>query len=166
MPHTDPVTGVAVMTMGEFFAAEAERGGSAPGQLATDLYAEIERECQAEADRLRDPAHALDVLCEAVTRENAWRAEEMDACAQARRPIDGDAYAAVPAPVEVIEVRRAEYRATIASEATRLEAIARRSSGNVGLIAYSRDYLAGSYLDPPEDEEEVCWLPLDATVSL
>jgi hypothetical protein len=64
MPKIDPVTGCAVMTMSEFWRSEAQAEGLGRdgADVADEFYADLDKENEHEAERMRDPVEALRVL--------------------------------------------------------------------------------------------------------
>jgi hypothetical protein len=59
MPKKDPVTGVEVMTLPEFLAAEGEREGKSGAEVMEEIRADIASEESQEEERLRDPVVAF-----------------------------------------------------------------------------------------------------------
>ena len=155
--RVDPETGVPVLTTAGFLARVAEHDGTTPARVMVDLATSIENERHAEETRLRDPAQALGLLRDAIERENRWRADEHALCQERGLPIEPGEFDPIPVPTEVIEVQAVEHTLTLSAGSTRLHATARRADGSFGQIAYWHAWTTGTYLDQPEDEEQVDW---------
>jgi hypothetical protein len=144
MPRKHPDLGVEVMTSSEFFEAEAAREGRSAAEVMAEMFISLADEEAAEEAHLKEPETALHYLRKAVERWN----EYFD---------HGEEHDALPVPVEVLQVLEASYRIRGLKTTTVLKARVRVDNGKVGVYSFDSWHHAGTYVEPPEADENLLW---------
>lgn len=153
MPRKDPVTGVMVMTTGEFFAKEAEREGKgrSGGELMSEMFADMEKSRQETEAEYRNPEFALKTLIEAIKNENSYLTENH------ADDIANGTVQLIDEPVRVTEVFDVEYKENFGGRSLLLSVVAERKDGTSGVLELREWYSRGSFYEPPDGETDVWW---------
>ena len=156
MPKIDPVTGCEVMTLPEFFNAEAQYEGK--GRTGAEVMEETmtsihdafaEDNAHIEAD-YRDPAKALAILQKLAGEEvRQWFKYEHNR--------DSEDLARPPYPLEVLAVTHAEHSQTLSDSNGKFTARVRCDDGSIRNVSYEFYYYSGTRLDPPDSDESLVW---------
>lgn len=151
MPRKDPVTGVPVMTQAEFWAAEAEREGKGRQgfELMADMYAEIEADNEREANRLREPEAALELVKDFLDGY-----EDPYDC----RCDYGFASEDVGS---VIEVTDSEVGGSFGGGSAKLRIKLQLKDGSTRTVEWSDWYSSGSRLEPPDGDTSMTVVEAD-----
>lgn len=161
MPKIDPITGCTVMTMGEFWASEAEREGvgRCGADLAQEFYEDMAAEEQAEEDRLKDPERAKEEFNREiqVTRESGQ--ETLDWLkGRGEEPDPGEvAMANFPLVERVLEVQEAAYSGGFKGSRLKLIARCERSGGVEDVLELDMEYFSGDFYEPPSQGGCLKW---------
>jgi hypothetical protein len=144
MPRKDPHTGCTVMTMGEFFNAEAEREGKgrSGAEVMSDMFDEIDQSFRDEEKRWRDnPNDLLEHLQTAIKEYN-----EADA--------EAEQY---PLPTSIAEVLELKVDGSFRTSKFHVRARCTKEDGTVGILSFSSCQYSGSMSEPPDYDCEVKW---------
>jgi hypothetical protein len=144
MPRKDPMTGCTVMTMPEFLNAEAEREGKGRtgGDILGDIMSEMAADDERISDEMRKPAHALELLQEAI-KEN--------------REYWDDEYAeTVPEIVEVVNVIDAASHGGFGGTSSAIRAEVRGADGKLYYVYQWSSYSHGTMWEPPDGDGNFC----------
>lgn len=144
MPRKDPHTGCMVMTMGEFFNAEAAREGKgrSGAEVMSDMFDEIDQSYRAEEQRWRDnPADLLDHLQTVIKEYNVFDPE-------------AEQY---PIPVSIVEILELKVDGSMRTSTFHVRARCTKEDGTEGILTLSSCQHSGSMSEPPDYDCEVKW---------
>jgi hypothetical protein len=141
MPRKDPITGVPVMTIGEFWNMEAAREGVPAGDLMERHFQEWDESLEQERQRLMTPEHALSTVLPLIA---SW-------------DVDVDEDDRIEPPVRILEVLEADYKQSFRQSSQKIRARAERADGSEGVFSFSHRNYSGSFSEPPDWEVEAFW---------
>lgn len=144
MPRKDPITGVMVMTMGEFFNAEADREGKgrSGSEVMMDMFDEIEQSYRAEEKSWRnDPAGLLEKLQQEIKEYNAADPESEQ----------------YPIPASIVEILELKVDGSFKTSTFSVRARCTRDDGTTGILIFSSSQYSGSMIDPPDYDCDIRW---------
>lgn len=174
MPRIDPITGVSVMTLPEFFNAEAEHEGKgrSGGDVMAEMFDEMDQEMAQQLKRLLTPEGALEELKRAVgwwleveLREQRRSIEAKDEARRKHKKFpqylnyDWENFKEEfpPFPIKVVEVITAQYGFSLNSERSGVTAIAEVEGGGRILFETRYSHYSGSRMEPPEEQVFLQW---------
>ncbi len=154
MPRKDPITGVPVMTLGEFWKSEAEHEGLGrePWELMEDLASEMEAERLKEEKRLQDPTVVLKLLRDVVASNLRARRADFKECAKLGYPLDEWI---IHVPTAIISVEEVSFSESFRETATTIVGTVRCKDNVIRTFKYHYATDNGDFYTPPEYEVEV-----------
>jgi hypothetical protein len=144
MPKIDPHTGCTVMTMAEFWAAEAKREGKGRcgWELAEDMYADMERETREHEARLKaDPSSLLKDLRDYYVPDGSWDWP------------DGEDPGWTPE--EILSAESVELSDGFKESSMNASLVVRCSDGKVRRLKVATRSFSGSWDEPPDHDVNV-----------
>jgi hypothetical protein len=143
MPRKDPATGCTVMTSLEFFQSEAQREGKETHEVIEEFFDGIDADNRRVEEEYRNPEVALKTLKESMRQNN-------EALAGDNQPLES-------MPVRVVEVLECESQQSSRGTGLKIVARAEDEQGRVRKISYWSAHDFGTYLDPPDYDENCQW---------
>lgn len=137
MPKIDPITGCQVMTMGEFWQAEAEREGKTPGELQDEFYQMIDEDNRNVENDMREDA--LNLL-----RSPSFDDDKLE--------IVGECSLAV---TKIVEILDCESNQSFRESGGMLRAKVLLATGECVIAKWTSWSSPGSFYEPPDGEEYV-----------
>lgn len=144
MPHKDPATGVPVLSTLEFFAKTAEYEGKEVGEVMDDFFADMEKARLEDQERLRE--HVLEFA------QAMYDDETLHGC-----DWYGDDWKPYSFTLEsLVKVEVCELDAGLRRDShQKVVFLAACSDGKIRRVTAKASHYSGTWLEPPEDEEEL-----------
>jgi len=141
------------MTQAEFWVSEAENEGKgrSGGEVMEDFYDDLAKESKKEEERLYDTDNAFEYL-----KEVSDMLIDYDPAV-----VEEDNF---PVPVEAVKVLNVDFSGQVMSQKTSLRVLAKATDGELYIYDLWFAYYSGTYLDPPEEDGDIAWIPLKCVI--